>query len=205
MSKIFCDVDKFESESPSSVVTAINTAVQTVVRQRFEASGQNWKDFVFGESLETITEEDFRAVERMLIDAGHRYDWSAAISPQERPDAYKPAVGTSEDDLDTFCFEDPDAPVGEPGSDGLETAWRRRQRGELLRGHRRRRPLRALHQPGTEMVGRRRAGEHHSGDRRLRRHAHRAHSGAVQGRDLRRRHRAFATWAFSPASTAFPA
>ena len=120
MSKIISDVDKFESESPSSVVTAINTAVQTVVRQRFEASGQNWKDFVFGESLETITEEDFRAAERMLIDAGHRYDWSAAISPQERPDAYKPAVGTSEDDLDTFCFEDPDAPVGEPGSDGLE-------------------------------------------------------------------------------------
>ena len=120
MSKIFSDVDKFESESPSSVVAAINTAMQTVVRERFEASGKSWKDFVFGDALETITAEDFRAVEHTLLDAGHRYDWSAAISPQERPDAYKPATGTTEDDLDTFCFEDPEAPVGEPGSDGLE-------------------------------------------------------------------------------------
>ena len=120
MSKIFSDVDKFESESPSSVVAAINTAMQAVVRERFEASGQSWKDFVFGDSLESITEEDFRAVEKTLLDAGHRYDWSAAISPQERPDAYKPATGTTEDDLDTFCFEDPEAPTGETDSDGLE-------------------------------------------------------------------------------------
>ncbi len=120
MSRIFSDTDKFESESPSSVVTAINTAMQTVVRERFEASGQDWKNFVFGESLETIAAEDFRAVEEALLDAGHRYDWSAAISPQERPHAYKPALGTSEDELDTFCFADPEAPVGETDGEGLE-------------------------------------------------------------------------------------
>jgi len=120
MSKIFSDVDKFESESPSSVVAAINTAMQAVVRQRFRESGREWKDFVFGDALKTIAKADFRAVEKTLLDAGHRYDWSAAISPQERPNAYRPAVGTSEDELDTFCFEDPEAPIGEIGSDGLE-------------------------------------------------------------------------------------
>ena len=120
MSKIFSDVDKFDAESPSSVVAALNGAMQTVVRQRFEESGQDWKDFVFGKSLETITAEDFRAVEKTLLDAGHRYDWSAAISPLERPEAYKPADGTSDEQLATFCFEDVEAPVGEPDSDGLE-------------------------------------------------------------------------------------
>lgn len=120
MAGLFSDTDKYGDESPSPVVAAFHSALHDIVRRRWRESGDAWKDFVFGKAVESITAEDFKQVEKTLLDAGHRFDWSAAISPQERPDAYKPAAGTSDEELASFCFEHPEAPTAEPDADGRE-------------------------------------------------------------------------------------
>lgn len=120
MTSLPLDSDKYGDESASPVVAAFHATLHEIVRQRFEESGKAWSDFVLGDADTLITKEDFEAVDRALVDAGHRYDWSAGISQKERPDAYKPASGTSDDDLLTFCFEHPDAPVGEADAEGRE-------------------------------------------------------------------------------------
>lgn len=120
MAKLYTDSDKYAQESPSAVVEAFHGAVRDLVRRRLDEAGGDWNAFVFGKAEQRITSEDFRAVEQQLLDTGHRFDWSAAISPQERPEAYKPLTGASDDDLADFCFQHPEAPVAEPDSDGRE-------------------------------------------------------------------------------------
>ncbi|GEM_PF-278674 len=120
MTKLLVDTDKYGDESPSPVVAAFHATMHEIVRRRLEESGADWKDFVLSEANTLITKEDFESVDKALVDAGHRYDWSAGISQKERPDAYKPAEGTSDADLETFCFKHPEAPVAEPDGDGRE-------------------------------------------------------------------------------------
>ena len=112
--------DKFGVESDSPVVAVFHAAIHEIVRQRFEESGKSWKDFVLEDADSLLTVEDFNSVDQALVAAGHRYDWSAGISQKERPNAYKPAVGTSDEDLATFCFEHPEAPIEDPDADGIE-------------------------------------------------------------------------------------
>lgn len=120
MTKLFSDTDKYGDESPSAVVAAFHGSLHEIVRQRLEESGAEWKDFVLGDATTLITKKDFETVDKTLVDAGHRYDWSAGISQKERPDAYKPADGTSDADLATFCFVHPDAPLANPDAEGRE-------------------------------------------------------------------------------------
>ncbi|MEL7045897.1 MAG: PEP-utilizing enzyme [Pseudomonadota bacterium] len=120
MTALPVDTNKYDDESDSPVVAAFHAALHEVVRQRFEESGKSWSDFVLGDADSLITEADFASVDRALVEAGHRYDWSAGISQKERPDAYKPASGTSDDDLATFCFEHPEAPTADADADGRE-------------------------------------------------------------------------------------
>jgi phosphohistidine swiveling domain-containing protein len=120
MTALPTETDKYGQESASPVVAAFHGSLHEIVRQRFEESGQTWKDFVLGDADSLITKDDFASVDRALVEAGHRYDWSAGISQKERPDAYKPASGTSDDDLATFCFEHPEAPVADADAEGRE-------------------------------------------------------------------------------------
>jgi hypothetical protein len=120
VSKLFFDSDKYGDESASGVVAAFNGVIQDIVRQRFQDSGQNWKDFVFGDAVDGISKDDFKRVEQELLAAGHKFDWSAAISQRENPEAYKPAAGVSDSDLATFCFNHPEAPTSEADTDGRE-------------------------------------------------------------------------------------
>ena len=120
VSKLFFDSDKYGDESPSGVVASFHGVIQAIVRQRFRDSGQEWKDFVFGAAVNGISKDDFQRVERELLSAGHKFDWSAAISQREKPEAYKPAAGVSDSDLLTFCFSHPEAPTGEADAHGRE-------------------------------------------------------------------------------------
>jgi phosphohistidine swiveling domain-containing protein len=120
MAKLFLDTDKYGTESQSGVIAAFHSVLQDTIRQRFDESGLEWSDFVFGKANESITKEDFQQVEQALLDAGHRFDWSAAISPKERPEAYKPASGTSDEELADFSFRHPQAPTAEPDAEGRE-------------------------------------------------------------------------------------
>lgn len=118
MVKLYVDTDKFGSGQRSATVDAFHNAIKDIVRTKLAASGNHWDSFVFGKSFDLITADDFRGVEKMLTDAGHRFDWSAAISPRERPDVYKPAEGVGDDDMASFSFEHPEAVVTPADADG---------------------------------------------------------------------------------------
>lgn len=120
MTRLYVDSDKFGGSNASATVEAFHSAIRDIIRTRLAEAGGHWDSFVFGKSLDLITKEDFASVEKMMLDAGHRFDWSAAISPRERPDAYKPAEGVGDGDMAAFSFEHPDAVVAAADANGRE-------------------------------------------------------------------------------------
>lgn len=107
---LYCDRDKYGHRSKFLLVEACNAAVKDIVRSAFEQSGQAWSDFVFGAADEAVTRERIAGIEQALLGFGYRFDWSASVSPRERPEAYKSAG----DDPGDFMFRHPKAPVAEP-------------------------------------------------------------------------------------------
>lgn len=120
MAKLFTDTDKYGDGTPSAVVDAFHGAAHDLMRQRLDALGGDRTALVQGDVASTYGAQHFRDVEQQLLDTGHRFDWSAAISPRERPDVYQPATGVSEDDLKNFCFQHPEAPTAKVDGDGRE-------------------------------------------------------------------------------------
>ncbi|MDN5863303.1 MAG: hypothetical protein L0H19_07635 [Salinisphaera sp.] len=120
MAELETDSDKWGGQIPSPVVEAFHGAIRELVRERAQTAGGAWKEVVFGSLQQSFTADDFHAVEQQLLDAGHRFEWSAAISPQERPEAYQPAAGVSDADLATFCFQHPEAPTAQADDHGRE-------------------------------------------------------------------------------------
>jgi len=120
MAKLYVDSDKYGYQAASPTVEAFHGAIKDIVRQKLAKAGADWGSFVFDKSYDLITAEDMRKVEKMLTDAGHKFDWSAAISPRERPDIYKPAAGVSDSDMATFSFEHPEAKTGAADGNGRE-------------------------------------------------------------------------------------
>jgi hypothetical protein len=120
VTKLYVDSDKFGYQAASPIVEAFHSAIKDLVRSRLAKLGGDWNAFVFDKSYELITADEMRKIEKLLIDSGHRFDWSAAISPLERPDIYKPAAGVSDGDLDTFAFRHPEAKTAPPDKDGRE-------------------------------------------------------------------------------------
>ncbi len=120
MTRLYVDSDKFGGTNASATVEAFHNAIREIVRTRLAEAGGHWESFVFGKSLDLITKEDFGSVEKMMLDAGYRFDWSAAISPSERPDVYKPAEGVGDGDMAGFSFEHPEAVTAAPDAEGRE-------------------------------------------------------------------------------------
>ena len=119
MTKLYSDNDKFSQQPLSAVVEAYHGAIRDLVRRRLDEVGGDWNSFVFDKSYELIGAKEFAAIERKLLAMGHRFDWSALISAQERPEVYKPAPGVG-DDLSDFSFEHPNAVVSAADKDGRE-------------------------------------------------------------------------------------
>jgi phosphohistidine swiveling domain-containing protein len=117
MAKLCADEDRYGSSPNSLLVEAVRSAVLDLVRRKLAESGDDWSSFVFGSSERLITKVDFEAVERRILDTGHRFGWSAVISQRERPDAYKAPEGLGAD-FANFSFEHPEAVVGEPDASG---------------------------------------------------------------------------------------
>lgn len=99
----------------SPLVEATLELVRARVRERWRKSGMDWDEFVFAGSDRLLTEDDIRSVEAAILASGHRFDWSASISPAERPEAYRPVLGAEEA---SAGFSHPDAPSGEPDEQG---------------------------------------------------------------------------------------
>jgi hypothetical protein len=120
VARLYVDSDKFGYQAASPTVEAFHSAIKDIVRAKLAKSGGDWDSFVFDKSYDLITADDMRSVEKLLLGAGHKFDWSAAISPRERPDSYKPAAGTSDADLKTFSFEHADAKTAPADKNGRE-------------------------------------------------------------------------------------
>lgn len=99
----------------SPMVEATLSLVHDMVRAKLRESGLRWEQFALTGADDLIGIDDFSAVERHLLASGHRFDWSAAISVDERPDAYKPADGAAASDAG---FAHPEAPSGEADARG---------------------------------------------------------------------------------------
>ena len=105
----------------SPLVEATLDLVKDLVRRRFNAWDGDWASFVARGADTAITADDIEGLETRILDSGHRFDWSAAISVAERPQAYKSAAGL--EDSSEFSFDHPLAVSTEDDGDG------RQQRG----------------------------------------------------------------------------
>lgn len=99
----------------SPLVEATLSLVQDVVRQRYAASGLDWQAFRVAADGGLVGQADMAAVEARILATGHRFAWSAAISAEERPEAYVPRDG---DATTEAGFVHPDAPQGEADEQG---------------------------------------------------------------------------------------
>ncbi|UVO52002.1 PEP-utilizing enzyme [Sphingomonas sp. SUN019] len=102
----------------SPIVEATLALVRARIRDAYgehlKSGGAGFDDFVFAAPNAGITRADLEAVEQALLDAGHRFDWSAAISVAERPDAYKGGADSGAD----FMFDHAEAVTEAADSDG---------------------------------------------------------------------------------------
>ena len=119
MATLYSDSDKYGGSPASAVVDAFHSAMKELIRRRVDESGGSWDAFVFDKSYELLSAKDMERIEKALLEAGHRFDWSAMISARERPQAYKPMTGVG-DDLATFSFEHPDAVTAAADAEGRE-------------------------------------------------------------------------------------
>lgn len=103
------------AEPATPLVEATLSLVQDLVRNRFRESGLTWAEFRFTGSDRLVRKEDFAAIERRILDSGHRFAWSAVISADERPEAYVARAGAEQVEAG---FAHPEAPQGAAEPDG---------------------------------------------------------------------------------------
>ena len=115
MDRLPIDDIRYAQPPASPLVEATLALIHERVRAKLATSGQDWATFSAGGDAPALTKDDFEAVEARLLASGHRFDWSAAISVAERPDAYKPTDGVAVAD---GGFSHPDAPSGDPDDQG---------------------------------------------------------------------------------------
>ena len=103
------------SAPATPLVEATLSLVQDLVRSRFRESGLSWAGFRDSGADRLVRKDDFAAIERRILAAGHRFAWSAVISVDERPDAYVARTGDTQVEIG---FAHPEAPQGEIDPDG---------------------------------------------------------------------------------------
>lgn len=108
---------RFAQPEALPLVEAVLAQVREKVRDAWNASGQDWSEFAMSGNDSIVTQAMMQAVEDRVIASGHRFDWSAAVSVAERPEIYQPGPGAGPES-ESFLFEHPDAPTGEPDADG---------------------------------------------------------------------------------------
>lgn len=100
------------------LVEATVALVREKVRDAWNASGQDWGAFALSGNDSALTRDAMQDVEDRLVASGHKFEWSAAVSVEERPEIYQPGPG-AEGASEEFMFAHPDAPTAEPDSEGM--------------------------------------------------------------------------------------
>lgn len=99
----------------SPLVEATLCLVHEMLREKARQSGLALDAFLATEADRLIAKEDFADAERRILASGYRFTWSAVISANERPDAYKRAA---EGEPVESGFSHPNAPQGDFDSSG---------------------------------------------------------------------------------------
>jgi hypothetical protein len=115
MPRLLTDTDRYAREPASVLVAAVHGSVRDLVRRRWGESGLSWAEFAGSASDSLITRADLEAVDRAVLETGHRYAFSAVISARERPEAYR---GLAPDSDEPFGFAHPEAPSAEADAEG---------------------------------------------------------------------------------------
>lgn len=115
LAKLPIDGALYAKPPASPLVEATLGLVQDLVRRRFAESGLGWEDFALGAADGAITKADMAEIEARILASGHRFDWSAAISAAERPEAHKPIDGAETQDAG---FAHPEAPHEDADAQG---------------------------------------------------------------------------------------
>lgn len=82
-------VSKWGGVEATPTVRFFHERIRRLVAQRIAALGGERAELVAGRTAELLSAADLTAIERELLDSGHRFEFSATISLRERPEAYK--------------------------------------------------------------------------------------------------------------------
>ncbi|MGQ0620047.1 MAG: PEP-utilizing enzyme [Panacagrimonas sp.] len=113
------DNDRYAVSSASVLVDAVHQSVRDLVRRRWAESGTDWNEFVLGDANRLITQADIAAIERRILDTGHRFQWSSMVSLRDRPEIYVQAQGEASSAAE-FSFEHPNAVIVAADAQGRE-------------------------------------------------------------------------------------
>lgn len=88
--------DKYAGPAATKTVRAFHDATRALVAKKLAEHGGDWSSFVFDASYDLFTAKDLVALEAEFLKTGHKYDFSATVSPKENPEKYKPLPQASE-------------------------------------------------------------------------------------------------------------
>lgn len=117
MKKLPIDSVQYERPVASPLVEATLGLLRERIRDAWHQSGQEWNEFAMRGNDSILTAEMMQEIEQRILASGHRFDWSASISVEERPEIYKPRDGES-GDSENFMFSHPDAPTADADDEG---------------------------------------------------------------------------------------
>jgi len=87
------DTDKWELPAATELSKTWRQKVRQLVKERVNkliGEEGDWKKIVNRRTTDIISSSDLEEIDREIIEAGHRYDYSARISQKESPEKYKP-------------------------------------------------------------------------------------------------------------------
>lgn len=117
MKKLPIDNVRYAGPEASPLVEATLGLLRETVRDAWRKSDRPWKEFAAGGNEDALDKAAIQKIEDRILASGHRFDWSASISVEERPEAYKPRDGEGAS-ADDFMFAHPDAPAEEADDSG---------------------------------------------------------------------------------------
>ena len=89
-------ITKWGSTEQTPVVRFFHERIRSLVARRARELGAEWKTLAVERTLELVRAEDLEAIEKELLESGHRFDYSATISLREAPEKYKPRAAATD-------------------------------------------------------------------------------------------------------------
>jgi PEP-utilising enzyme, mobile domain len=83
---------KWSDVEKTPTVAFFHERIRRHVAERARVLGKPWPQLATEHTLELLSADDLRLLERELLDQGYRFDCSATVSQREAPEKYKPRV-----------------------------------------------------------------------------------------------------------------